>query len=246
MAAHEFALYYSALSSLTGTIGAITDKALVHHLRVLRVRAGDQIILFNERMHARIAVKDVQREKIVIEIYKREPNEIIVPPLHVALGLPKKPALEDIVYALTELGATSLQLLNSIQRPWGGEREYSRLQALMIAAAQQSKQFILPQIYEPIDVVDYLAKKTSASMFLCDAHASTSLFQHMCLTEKTPQEIVLFIGSESDFTDQEKEAILSSGAQSCYLLPTILRSSQAVNVAVSIIRSKWAFKIQRL
>ncbi len=236
MAAHEFALFWSQLSEQTGSQCTITGADIVHQLvHVLRVHPDDRCIVFDEYKHAHVRIARVARDNVVVDVLSEEKNRALTPYVHVALGVLKKPALEEAVYALTELGATSIQLL-LVHHAQHKERlhDSTRLRAIMIAAAQQSKQFVLPTLHAPRSLHEVLSAQHKTVGVLCDAHASQRLVDAVA----GAQEITLFVGPESDFTHEEKQLICQSGAKTCRLTPTILRAQQAAAVAVGIIRSQ--------
>lgn len=242
MAKHEFALYAPTLSDQKTEYLTLAQPDLVHQLvHVLRARVGDSVTLFDEREHVRVVVKELGKKQVTVFLEQRQVNKELKPILRVVLGLPKKPALEEIVYAVTELGAQELYLIDSerVSRAWGGQKELERLHAIAVAAAQQSKQFVLPRVYEPKKLINFFELEGALTCaYLCDADAQESLMHAVSAWEKVPESVTLFIGNESDFSPQEKQEIIASGAAAtCRLTPTILRSVQAVNVALGIVRS---------
>ncbi len=67
-----------------------------------------------------------------------------MPEIRWCIPLIAKEAFEDIVYNFTAMGVASIQPLvtEKVKRSWGGDRERARLDRIMIAAAEQSKQFV--------------------------------------------------------------------------------------------------------
>ena len=67
------------------------------------------------------------------------------------LPLLKREALERALYSCVEMGANEIRLVvtKKTTREWGGEKEFARLQRIIISAAEQSKNFSIPLLYQP-------------------------------------------------------------------------------------------------
>ncbi|OQA33400.1 MAG: Ribosomal RNA small subunit methyltransferase E [Candidatus Dependentiae bacterium ADurb.Bin331] len=150
----------------------------------------------------------------------------------------KREALEHTLYNLVEIGVNEIQLVftQKTHRNWAGHKEFERMRKIMIAAAEQSKQFSLPHIYEPIQLQEYLhQKKQSAPLIFFDTNG-ISLAQWFTSHSKI-ESVSLLIGPEGDLTPSEKNAVRAIGAQIVSLTPTILRAQQAITLGAGAIRS---------
>ena len=155
------------------------------------------------------------------------------------LPLLKRDALEAALYSLVELGASEIRLMRTqkTQRVWGGAKEFDRLRTIMIAAAEQSKQYITPTLHEP-QLFDEIVKELDGTSCLFFDPQGADLFPVLQKFRKNmPQTISLMIGPEADVTSDEKQLLQEHGATFCRLTPTILRAQQAVAVSLGIIRS---------
>lgn len=238
---HEFAIYYENLSALINqySLGAdifLKSSDLYYRLvTVLRLKPQDMCILFNRDYHIKVAFKSIfKKEEIVLQLLERQENKILKPEIVFYLPLLKREALEESVYSLVELGANGIQLINTekVQRKWGGTKEFDRLSKIMIAAAEQSKNFKFPVLHEPISLQEI--NFTCPTIFF-DIHGDNVLNSIKKLSKE--QKISLLIGPEGDLTSQEKQWLIDQGVIFCALTPTILRARQAVVVALGIYRS---------
>src|SRR5579862_9977388 len=117
---HQFACYYSDLSSfiahdqLEHTI-SFNNPALTHRIfSVLRMRAGDTIILFDQAITITLELVNFSSKKLFSGIVQNyAANKILSPAITVLLPLLKKEALEDALYSCVELGATEIQLVST-------------------------------------------------------------------------------------------------------------------------------------
>ena len=233
---HEFALYVPLLSTLYKNAEVIlSDKDLVHRIgRVLRLKQKDSIVLFDKNKHGVGFIKTIERAVVVIEIEKLEVNQAIEPSIVVQVGLLKREALEHVVETLTVFGVDEIQLFMSekIGRKWGGQKEFDRLERLMIAAAEQSKQFVFPVLKGPVPLLDLLISSSGYKVF-CDPQG-TSFFDFVA--EKREYAMTILIGPEGDLSDKEKMAVCKNNYTTCALTKTILRSELAATLAVGVIR----------
>ena len=241
---HEFALFYPNLSAvLTGKHQDITiaDESLVHRIvHVLRLMPQESLTLFDRTRHAFCTIKAITKKSCIVTIENEQPNSLIVPPITFLLPLLKRDTLEELVYSLTELGVTSIQLVKTekVQRSWAGKSEYERLQKIIIAAAEQSKNYAYPELHEPCSLESALKNSTDVSTKLyADAHgiSLSKLVEKISTANQT--SFALMIGPEGDLLDTEKERLLAANFIFCALTPTILRSVQAGAIFSGIIRS---------
>jgi len=241
MIEHEFALYYADLSELLAldkTVLIIREKLFVHRVsRVLRLKVHDSFILFDDQQNILGKIESINKSELVIAVKAIQKNQPIKPDITVILGLLKRDALERSVESLTVVGVNTIKLFISekIQRVWGGEKEYDRLQRLMIASAEQSKQFILPKLEEPISFSDIVKADSSDFRIFCDPDGESLV--KLVSSDKGFKKVSLLVGPEGDLSKSEKEQLCQFHYKFCHLTPTILRSELAVILASGIIRS---------
>ena len=166
--AHEFALYVAELhkqSFKKGQTVELVQPDLVHRIsRVLRLSEQDCLILFDRQIHIRAAIERITKHAVLVRVITIGVNIPLEP--HISLWLPllKREAFEQAIYSAVELGANEIQLINTHkeQRHWR-EKEFYRLQHIMIAAAEQSKYFALSTVCAPIPLLE--AKPAGTSIF---------------------------------------------------------------------------------
>ncbi len=148
----------------------------------------------------------------------------------------KRDALEDALYACVELGANIVQLVftEKVHRSWGGQKELERLQRIIIAAAEQSKNFAIPVLSEPVQL-DALSFNVSDTHILFEPSGGS--LPEILETVQKPKKLVLAIGPEADLSQREKNFLINNGFILCKLTSTILRARQAVVLGLGIFRS---------
>ncbi len=244
---HQFAFYSDTVRVILQNprmdVYQVTEPELVYRIiSVLRLERSDRIILFDGTHHILATILHIEAKKnVTIQIHEIVPNKQLTPTIHWLLPLLKREAFEEALYTLTELGAQSIQplLTHKTIRFFGGDREISRCQKILRAAAEQSKQFVLP-ILQPIIPLDiWLMKSQPPSVIKIFFDPSgLPLCETIALIEHQKcEEIIACVGPEGDLTYEEKSMLTDQGFIFCALTQTVLRAQQAVAVGLGSLRS---------
>jgi 16S rRNA (uracil1498-N3)-methyltransferase len=241
---HLFALHHGDLSDEIGnnSIGKeliITDSDLAHRIiSILRFSIGQLFILFDKDMNAIVSLSDFQKNKLIKVILKeKNKNLFIKPEIEFVLPLLKKESLETALYSLTEIGVTTIHLVytQKSQQKWF-QKDLERWQKIIIAAAEQSKNFRYPQLNSPLSLSSVCEQLSSGNKKIF-FDPSGSLISMIVPELKSNKEIILAIGPEGDLTIEEKDLMKRSGFIFSSLTQTILRACQAAAISAGIIRS---------
>lgn len=241
---HHFALYWPPISSprfKTGTSFALDDELLVHRItKILRLTPSQTCTLFDENVHCSVRLVAIEKRSVVLTIISKNSNKQLVPAISCILPLLKREALEHALYNLVEIGVNEIQLVftQKTQRTWAGQKEFERIRKIMIAAAEQAKQFLVAAIHAPISLNEYLQqnKKIESLIFFDPNGISLAQWFAQAQTKKN-ESISLLIGPEGDLTSAEKDAVRASGAETVCLTPTVLRAQQAITLGAGVIRA---------
>lgn len=234
---HEFALFFKELSLHKGKAAfAVTDAALVQRIiSVLRLSKGESLVLFDTSVHVDCTLEALDKKQIIFAAHEWGQNRIITPEVTVLLPVLKRDALDAAIYSCTALGASAIQLLTTAKtRAWGGAKELERLQRVVIAAAEQSKNFNFPVVYEPSDILDALQHYGSIETKLFADVNGVSLPGLLAKTDFS-KPLLICVGPEGDLTSEEKEVIKNSFTF-CALTVTILRAEQALALLLGTVR----------
>ncbi len=243
---HLFALYVPELIHRVEKSDQhliIKDKNFFHRVvHVLRLKKEDSIQLFDQQHHANTKLKKIEKKDTVIfAIESIEKNREIFPKITLLLPVLKKDALEQAVNSATQLGANTIQLIitQKMQRKWQGKRELDRLQKIIIASAEQAKNFSLPTIIEPLELEEVIATYKNTHRFFADANGQHLLEVIYTLDkeELSSLDILLAIGPEADLTSEEKKNLRQAGFTFVRLTSTILRAEQASSLVLGIFRA---------
>ncbi len=238
---HEFTLYLPSISDWHAQQQKkVTDEDVIRRIvTILRLSQGEEIIFFNEHTHVRAEIVTIDKKFITLAVLEKFNNKKIHPALHWLLPILEKEAFEEAIYNLTAMGATSIQpiITQKVKRSFGKDKELERIHRIMIAAAEQSKQFILPELRPLVSFSEVLKNhEASKNKIFFDA-AGQACYQLITELHKTKEEIICLIGPEGDLTTEEKELANRYKFMFCKLTPTILRAEQAVTVGMGILRT---------
>ena len=107
-----------------------------------------------------------------------------------------------------------------------------RIEKIVIEASEQSNRINVPTIEEAQDLNGFL-KKNSMNLIFTDLNSNINKVDKSKFTNKP---VCIIIGPEGDFSETEREKILSfKGVQPIKINENILRSETAVISAISIV-----------
>lgn len=205
------------------------DKEERHHARVLRVREGEEVELFDANGNNYVGRFDSEEAIAVLgKAADREPRTAI----HVAMSIIQLDKFELVLQKATELGARSLIPLITdrmelrIERVRGKEERWKKI---VLEAVKQSGRSRIPAIEAATRFDDAIARGGSRIVF--DANSEST-------TRQPDNPTTLFIGPEGGFSERESELARKSGASFQRLGPRRLRAETAAIVAIAIITAR--------
>lgn len=211
--------------------------------RVLRLRRGDPLVVFNGRggeRSGRIEHLERRRAAIALEV---ELQPLAEPPTSLTLiqALVKSDAMDTIVQKATELGVSTIRVVRtdfSVVK-LDADRAVRRLEhwsRVARSACEQSGRHRPPEIHAPgrlADVLETLPEQGPRIVFHPDAPAlegcATAPEQHVCV----------LLGPEGGFSDADLETIDAAGFARFCLGPRILRADTAAIAACTLTQRLW-------
>jgi 16S rRNA (uracil1498-N3)-methyltransferase len=237
---HEFAIYFTGLlkNYELHQVIILSDKDLCHRIiNILRMQTNEQIVLFNNEQNILVEIIAITKKEIKVKILHKDLNKELVPKITMLVSVLKREAFEQAIYYCVELGANVIQPIITEKvhfKNWDRER----LERIIIAAAEQSKNFNIPELQEPKKLPEFLNKienlTCEPTKIFFDAQGQN--FTEIMGKFVKPQELILLVGPEGDLTPQEKESLQKAQFQFCKLTPTILRAQTAVSLALGMFR----------
>lgn len=194
------------------------------HLRVLRLGVGTQVRVFDgQGAEASATLIRLDEGGAMLELGEAVENDRETPqPVTLAVALLKGDKLSDVVRAATELGVSTIQLLQTRHADVQGigDQKLIRLRRIAAEASKQSRRAVTPEVLAPVP----LARLTlSGQGFL--AHPGSAARLTDTLHWQTP--VTLVSGPEGGFADAEVVTLTALGFTAVTLGPRILRAETA-------------------
>lgn len=218
------------------------DAAQAKHARVLRLREGDRVILFDGRGREADAILKTLGEDTA-RCEAQAPRKVPRTGAQVVLCqcLPKGGKLEDIVRACTELDVAAVHLVASersvprLDADRIGKR-LDRLERVAVEASRQSGRTDVPYVLAPAPLETVLARAPSDA-----ARIAFAPEQAVSLSEAIPpgaSSAWVLIGPEGGLAPDELERARAHGFATVALGATILRVETAAPVAVALVMDR--------
>lgn len=204
-----------------------------HLARVMRAKTGDTVELFDGQGTSWTAtVQAIQRNHVSLRLDQKQSETISNKPIiTLAVALPKGDRQKWLIEKITELGIDSLVPLTttrSVAEPTAAA--ISRLQRGVIESCKQSGRNRLLEITQPQSLHNLLTT-SSASLRILACPDGTPM-QSILL--KPIDNILIAIGPEGGFTDEEIRTANASGFAQMSLCQNILRIETAAIAAAVI------------
>lgn len=211
-----------------------------HASRVLRMREGDSVALFNGRGGEYAArVLRVSRDRVEVEVGAFTPTER-ESPLEVTLaqGISAGDRMDLTIQKAVELGVTSLQPLiaeRSVVRLKGdrGDSRRNHWQRVAAAACEQCGRNRVPPVAAALAANAYHPPENALKLLLAPG-AGTGL---RTLVTSAQKPIVLAAGPEAGFSPREEAILIAAGFVPVHLGPRVLRTETAGPAALAALNA---------
>ena len=212
-----------------------------HLSRVLRMKAGDALVLFNGSGGQYSAtISAIDRKAVVVATTALDPVECESPlRLELGIAVSRGDRMDWIVQKATELGVSCIAPLVSERTEvrLGPEREEKKLrhwQQIATSACEQCGRNRLPQILAPQAITAWLQV----------VQADLRLVLHHTAGNRDPgstptRSIALLVGPEGGLSPEEIRAAEGVGFTALQLGPRVLRTETAPLAALAILQSRW-------
>ena len=223
-------LFFSA--ALSTDITSKLDRSQSHYLnKVMRVKKNEIFSLFNSDGEWEAKVLSISKKIVEFKITKQVRQKEIIKELWLAFSPIKSNYQNFMIQKATELGVTKF-LPIIFDRTVIRKINKERLKKIVIEASEQSNRINVPTIEDSQSLNNFL-KTNSVDLIFTDLNSTNNKIDKSKLTDKP---VCIIIGPEGDFSEAEREEILSlSGVQAIKINENILRSETAVISAISII-----------
>jgi 16S rRNA (uracil1498-N3)-methyltransferase len=227
----------------------VEGSAVNHITRVLRLRSGDALTVFDGRggeFGARI--EEFRKDAVVVAVEEHRPLDRESPlTLTLAQGISRGERMDWIIQKATELGTSKIVPLftkRSMVRldERQAERKIQHWRAIAVAACEQCGRNKVPELVTPIDFFDVLPADSSGATRLLLSPTGDLRIEDLQAVDGldvgkgASKAITVLIGPEGGLEDVEQEAALAAGFKAVRLGPRVLRTETAAIAALTIIQ----------
>lgn len=223
----------------TGRACTIGGTAANHISRVLRLRDGDALTLFDGRGGEYAArITSFRKDTVQVEVQEhRAVERESALDLTLVQGISRGERMDWVMQKATELGVrrivpvlTERTVVRLDNRQ--GERKVQHWRAIVVAACEQCGRNRVPELTAPLGLHETLrALDTDATRVLLSPAGKLRVRDL-----PRPAKVTLLIGPEGGLADNEQHAAVGAGFQQVQLGPRILRTETAALAALAALQ----------
>ncbi len=212
----------------------------VHLFRVLRAKPGQQFDIAADGVLRLGTVLSASAEQVEFELGPQVESEQLRE-VAVYLSIFKFDRMEWAIEKLTELGVSRIQPVIAARTEAhlakAAEKRLERWRRIAHEAAQQSRRLDPPEISPPATLKNAIISANGCRIVLSEYEKDVSLLS--VLEGRTPP-VVLALGPEGGWTQQEAKVFHDSDWIAASLGSTILRAETAAIAALAVVMSQLA------
>ncbi len=235
-------IYQQSQLTLNGTV-TLSDDAFGHSVRVLRLKEGDSITLFNgfDSFQYTAILANVNKKSAQAKIISQEQVNSESPlNIHLGQGISRGDRMDFTLQKSVELGVNTITPLFTERcgvklNTERLEKKRQQWQKIVISACEQSGRTHVPIVAEPLLLIDWLKQETSALKINLHPKAEHSI---MTLpTENT--RVRLLVGPEGGLSDEEISQANQHNFHDVLLGPRVLRTETAALTAITALQCRF-------
>lgn len=221
----------------SGNQAALTGAHAEHLIRVLRARVGQEFDIVADGVVRRGQVSGIGQGRVAFTLGEAISSEAAPVHLTLLLAVFKFDRMEWAIEKCTELGVT--RIIPVIARRTDAHlvaaalKRAERWRRIVVQAAEQSRRTAPPDLNDPMKLRAAVGLPGALRIVLSEVEQETSL-KDVVAANQNASEVLLAIGPEGGWTEDELELLQNAGWISVSLGPTILRAETAAIAAVAI------------
>ena len=223
---------------------ALPESAAAHLVRVLRLREGDECVLFNgDGNDYRARIASAGKREVVAQVLSSSPvdNES---PLRITLvqGIARGEKMDLILQKATELGVAGFipVLAERTEVKLDAERTDKRMahwRSVIVSACEQSGRARVPELAPPVALGQLATQLADDAVKLTlDPLGDSTL---ATLAAPVAGSVVIAIGPEGGWSPRDREILRTAGFAGLQLGPRILRTETAGLAAIAALQSRF-------
>jgi 16S rRNA (uracil1498-N3)-methyltransferase len=226
-------------ANLEEGLAVACTPAQANYLRnVLRLRAGESILLFNGRAGEwRAEIGESGKRGLTLTLRERVRPQESGPDIHYLFAPLKRARLDYMVQKATELGVAALRPV--ITRRTVAERvNVERMRANVVEAAEQCGVLRLPEVSAPAPLDKVLSEWDSGRrLIFCDEGAD--VHDPIAALKGVPEgPLAVLVGPEGGFEEGERARLLRMPCATAVSLgPRVMRADTAAVAALALVNA---------
>jgi len=219
---------------VSGNHAALLGAHADHLVRVLRARIGQEFDIAAGSTVRRGRITAIAPDRIEFELAEEVPAAAAAN-ITLVLSIFKFDRMEWAIEKCTELGVA--RIVPAIARRTDAHlasaaaKRTERWRRIALQAAEQSRRSVPPEITDPIKVQDAISLPATTRIVLSESEAQTQLRD---VLQSAEQDVLLAIGPEGGWTEEELHLFQEDKWISASLGPTILRAETAAIAATAV------------
>jgi 16S rRNA (uracil1498-N3)-methyltransferase len=222
---------------VSGTRAVLVGDHANHLSRVLRARVGQEFDVTTGDQVRRGRISAIAQDRVEFELGAEVPARFAVQ-VTIALSIFKFDRMEWAIEKCTELGATRIvPVIARRTEPHlasAATRRVERWRRIALQAAEQSRRVSPPDVSDPLKFKDAVALPGSLRIVLSESETSVMLIE-VFQSASRQGEVVLTLGPEGGWTDEELKSFQDAGWISASLGNRILRAETAAIAAMAVV-----------
>lgn len=221
---------------VSGNRAVLTGAHADHLVRVLRARIGQEFDIVANGIVRKGVIVALADSLVDFELGEEIPGQPTAIQLTLLLAIFKFDRMEWAIEKCTELGVT--RIVPVVARRTDSHlvaaaaKRVERWRRLAVQASEQSRRASPPEIGDPIKLREAAALPGGLKVVLSEAEEQSQLRDI-----QPAGEVLLAVGPEGGWTEDELELLQKNGWLSASLGPTILRAETAAIAATAITMS---------
>jgi 16S rRNA (uracil1498-N3)-methyltransferase len=225
---------------VSSNIAALTGDHADHLVRVLRARVGQEFDIATGTTVRRGRIVTIKEGRVDFELGE-EISAAAAANLTLLLAVFKFDRMEWAIEKCTELGVSRIVPIiarrTDTHLASAAAKRTERWRRIAVQAAEQSRRAAPPEIASPLKTQEATSLPGPIRIVLAESEQQT-LLRDVISSHSSEGEILLAIGPEGGWAEDELELFQKTGWISASLGPTILRAETAAIAATAVVVSE--------
>ena len=237
--------FFVPSADATGSIVPVPDDEAAHLTRVLRLKAGDRVRIFDGRGREWNAeVSEIGKDRTTVRVGDAvEPARESSVSITLAMAVLKSDKMDGIVRDAVMLGVTTIiptitartEIAASTVARSG---RIARWRRIAVSSAKQCSRAVVPEVCEASGIRELVTRPSASTRIMLVEPASSAKSQRL---REVPQakNVTLLVGPEGGWDPQEIQTAAGAGIILATLGPQTLRADAVPLVALTALRVLW-------